>query len=103
MHYLLINKLLYAIYIIDTIFISEQRNSQTINGINRAEQSGEVLRGVIRTNIFASQTNPLAGSAQIPEIEMTSVQSTDEREIPRYWGKVYSCTSFVSMSIIKMQ
>ncbi|XP_023726242.1 uncharacterized protein LOC111874734 isoform X3 [Cryptotermes secundus] len=68
----------------------EQRNNQTINGINRAEQSGEVLRGVIRANIFSSQTKPSAVSALIPEIEMTSVQPADKREIPRYWEKV-SC------------
>jgi hypothetical protein len=80
------------------IFISEQRDSQTINGMNLAEQSGEVLRGVIRTHIFVT---PPTGSALSPEIEMTSVQPTYKRERPRYWGKVYSYTSFVSMSIIR--
>lgn len=68
----------------------EQKNSQTVNGINRAEQSGEVLRGVIRTNTFVSQTEPPAGSALNPGIEMTSVQPAYRRQLPRYWGKV-SC------------
>jgi hypothetical protein len=88
--------------ITDETFISEQKNSQTTNGSNRAEQSGEVLRGVIRTNTFTSHTRPPAGSPLTPEIEMTSVQPTDRREIPRYWEKVYSYTSLVSMSKIKI-
>jgi hypothetical protein len=98
MHYLPKNKFLYVIYIIDEAFVSGQKTSQTMNSINRAEQSGEVLRGVFQTSAYTSQTKSPAGSAPNPEIEVTSVQPTDKREIPAHWEKVHSYTFFLSLS-----
>jgi hypothetical protein len=94
MRYLSDKKLLYVSYIIDEDFVSGQRNSQTMNSINRAEQSGQVLRVVFQTNTYTSQTESTAGSAPNPEIKVASVQSTDKREIPRHWEKVHSYTFF---------
>jgi hypothetical protein len=84
------------LYVIDLVkLFSGQKSSQTVNSINQAEQSGEVLRSVIRTNTFTSQTEPPVGAALNPETGVTSVQPTDKREVPRHWEKVLSLSLYL--------
>jgi hypothetical protein len=65
--------------------------SQTVIGNDKAGQSGEILRGVIRTNSLASQTEPQAESSHSPVTKGTTVQTTERGEMTRYWQKVVIC------------
>jgi hypothetical protein len=70
-------------------FIPEQKVGQTINGNKKAEQSGEILREVIRTNSLASQTKQPAGSTLSPVTVGTTLLTAEGRDMTRHWQKVY--------------
>ena len=58
------------------------------SGGSQAEQSGEILRGVIRTNSFTWQTKLPSGSTLRPQTEITSVQPSERKRITTHWQKV---------------
>lgn len=55
---------------------------------SQAEQSGEILRGVIRTNPLTWQTKLPSGSTLRPEIEITSVQPSERKQRTIHWPRV---------------
>jgi hypothetical protein len=58
-----------------------------MNGSNQAEQSGEILRGVVRTNSLTWQTKPPSESTLSPKIEITSVQPSERKQV-MYWQSI---------------
>jgi hypothetical protein len=73
--------------------VSEQKSNSTTNGSRQADQSGEILRGVIRTNSMTWQTKLPSGSTLRPNTEITSVQPTERKQITTHWQKVQAHNS----------